>query len=732
MINLNKLNINDRDKAEIASFWVYQDINTARPFKVNGKKFKQVHKETDDKNNNQNGGVDMKVFELIDDNNQPTGKQVVAFQGTDSSENENSDNPFFLPDDWVEDIMLENDENATTKMLDESKEFYDNYLTKLSDAKTLNDNSFKKKYNANRKDFLNKSIEGVTGNSQGGASAKRIGQEYPDVDVITTDPARFPLSAWNKDGKPFYKNIIDYTSIFDILTNIQRGIGNNMPNKEVSVINGSPGLTHIVESHTGYHRKFNKKDNTYEDIPIKIKSVNDTEVKHGKKVPKTIEVKVEMDDLIPINVWTGESIAKSGNSGLIQLNLDNLSKLSDMVTNETSTSLNECCDFLHESYNIAEKENKEFGNRKERLSKDIKDTIELSLMASIHTQLEMAAPQLISILDEAEVILTSINQILEDSSPLPKLEGYGPIKENLISNNNLLRNGIETINTNLGDVIKQIFKNIVHELMDGVAAELMKHLKIVDSNIKSIKKQNDTFGKQIKDVKKIMEEQDATILDGNVNIRYSNNHMVKGKMEKSHYLKNKMSILNDHIDNGVKKIGDFLEGLYDNVFASNSKIYHNILEHFDRLLSSIHTAESVISSPQFKLLTKTRLVSPLLISSLKATLPMLEHEIHNIKKLIQDLHALAPLISGKIDDIVLQLKPYIVELIFSATHYNNMFLLNSSAQGRLDQMAQQFEVVVNGLNENEGEAIRAMDQSAQLLRNNMTIVKDQLEKLAVY
>lgn len=61
-----------------------------------------------------------------------------------------------------------------------------------------------------------------------------------------------------------------------------------------------------------------------------------------------------------------------------------------------------------------------------------------------------------------------------------------------------------------------------------------------------------------------------------------------------------------------------------------------------------------------------------------------------------------------------------------------MFLLNSQAQGRLDQMAQQFEVVVNGLNENEGEAIRAMNQSAQLLRDNMTVVKDQLEKLAVY
>ena len=78
------------------------------------------------------------------------------------------------------------------------------------------------------------------------------------------------------------------------------------------------------------------------------------------------------------------------------------------------------------------------------------------------------------------------------------------------------------------------------------------------------------------------------------------------------------------------------------------------------------------------------------------------------------------------------MKPFIVNVMFEPTHYDDMFILNSQAQGRLDQMAQQFEVVVNGLNENEGEAIRAMDQSAQLLRDNMTVVKDQLEKLAVY
>ncbi|CXR54114.1 lipoprotein [Staphylococcus aureus] len=71
-------------------------------------------------------------------------------------------------------------------------------------------------------------------------------------------------------------------------------------------------------------------------------------------------------------------------------------------------------------------------------------------------------------------------------------------------------------------------------------------------------------------------------------------------------------------------------------------------------------------------------------------------------------------------------------IIYSPSHYDDMFILNTQAHARLDQMAQQFEVVCNGLNENEGQAIQTMDQSASLIRSNLIQVKEQLEKLAVY
>lgn len=71
-------------------------------------------------------------------------------------------------------------------------------------------------------------------------------------------------------------------------------------------------------------------------------------------------------------------------------------------------------------------------------------------------------------------------------------------------------------------------------------------------------------------------------------------------------------------------------------------------------------------------------------------------------------------------------------IIYSPSHYDDMFILNTQAHARLDQMAQQFEVVCNGLNENEGQAIQTMDQSVSLIRSNLIQVKEQLEKLAVY
>ena len=284
---------------------------------------------------------------------------------------------------------------------------------------------------------------------------------------------------------------------------------------------------------------------------------------------------------------------------------------------------------------------------------------------------------------------------------------------------------------NIDKDIKAIFKNIDHDFEDGVSEEMMKHLNIVNNNIQQIQQQNDIYGQQIGDIKSIMQHQDATILDGNLNISSSSFHMVYGQMQPSQYLTRKMSILKDHINKGFERLGETLQDNYNEYFRPIVEVAKTLIDICHALNMGIKQIKSTLEQADKKLLSKITFCG-IAVHSIKVTLDSFEKHIGNWITLLHDLLQVSPILSNHLDDIVENMKPFIVNVMFEPTHYDDMFILNSQAQGRLDQMAQQFEVVVNGLNENEGEAIRAMDQSAQLLRDNMTVIKDQLEKLAVY
>ena len=101
---------------------------------------------------------------------------------------------------------------------------------------------------------------------------------------------------------------------------------------------------------------------------------------------KTINIKLDMDGRIPINVWTGESIARSGSGKLIKLDIEKLGNLEQLVTGETSRMLSECVTFLNESFNISQKENSNFGNRKHKLKRDFIDKICLESMEGVAMQ----------------------------------------------------------------------------------------------------------------------------------------------------------------------------------------------------------------------------------------------------------------------------------------------------------------------------------------------------------
>ncbi|HCT1838530.1 TPA: hypothetical protein OTP86_000474 [Staphylococcus aureus] len=717
--------INDRDLTEISGYWVYQDLKDNSTIKVNGNKYKVLSTISNNKNKNINGSADIKIFELLDSNNSPSGQQIISFEGTNNNESINPKNPLKgkVGDDWLENIKLMDNEKTTTPLLEQNNKFLELYKKKLDDANKLSNSNFYRKYGEKVAKYKNKEVVSEDGNSQGGASAIHQGVEHPEKHIVSTNPAMLPEAIWRNLKQSNFENIINFHSTNDVLSWLQDPFAKEMPGKRINIRDGVPTLNGLIDSHLGFKREFNSKTNEYKDIPVhKIESVKDTEIKNGKEVKKVININLDMDGRIPINVWTGDSIARSGKGKNIKLDIEKLGDLYQLVTGETSTMLQECVTFLNESFNISQSENSYFGDRKHKLKQKFKNVIEIDVLENMSR----------NITSKKNELFESIDSFMDKIGPIAILVpalNLKPLKWGINKVDSQFQRGIERIHDSIDKILVKMFKNLDHDLQDGVTEEMMKHLKIVRENIILIKNQNDIYGNQIADIKSIMSYQDATIMDGNLNINYNGQHMVSGKVNLSKYLSRKMTILKNHIDNAVEELSDYIQKVYNENFKELVRNINNTTEIIKGIIDGLNLL--------ITMLYEKRIIDGLKESSIDRK--QFENSIEELKinltkwtDFLHDLKAASPILENHLDDIVKNMKPLIVQMIFEPSHYDDMFILNTQAHARLDQMAKQFEVVCNGLNENEGQAIQTMDQSASLIRSNLIQVKEQLEKLAVY
>ncbi len=717
--------INDRDLTELSGYWVYQDLKDNSTIKVNGNKYKVLSTISNNKKKNINGSADIKIFELLDSNNSPSGQQIISFEGTNNNESINPKNPLKgkVGDDWLENIKLMDNEKTTTPLLEQNNKFLELYKKKLDDANKLSNSNFYRKYGEKVAKYKNKEVVSEDGNSQGGASAIHQGVEHPEKHIVSTNPAMLPEAIWRNLKQSNFENIINFHSTNDVLSWLQDPFAKEMPGKRINIRDGVPTLNGLIDSHLGFKREFNSKTNEYKDIPVhKIESVKDTEIKNGKEVKKVININLDMDGRIPINVWTGDSIARSGKGKNIKLDIEKLGDLYQLVTGETSTMLQECVTFLNESFNISQSENSYFGDRKHKLKQKFKNVIEIDVLENMSR----------NITSKKNELFESIDSFMDKIGPIAILVpalNLKPLKWGINKVDSQFQRGIERIHDSIDKILVKMFKNLDHDLQDGVTEEMMKHLKIVRENIILIKNQNDIYGNQIADIKSIMSYQDATIMDGNLNINYNGQHMVSDKVNLSKYLSRKMTILKNHIDNAVEELSDYIQKVYNENFKELVRNINNTTEIIKGIIDGLNLL--------ITMLYEKRIIDGLKESSIDRK--QFENSIEELKinltkwtDFLHDLKAASPILENHLDDIVKNMKPLIVQMIFEPSHYDDMFILNTQAHARLDQMAKQFEVVCNGLNENEGQAIQTMDQSASLIRSNLIQVKEQLEKLAVY
>lgn len=679
--------INDRDLTELSGYWVYQDLKDNSTIKVNGNKYKVLSTISNNKNKNINGSADIKIFELLDSNNSPSGQQIISFEGTNNNESINPKNPLKgkVGDDWLENIKLMDNEKTTTPLLEQNNKFLELYKKKLDDANKLSNSNFYRKYGEKVAKYKNKEVVSEDGNSQGGASAIHQGVEHPEKHIVSTNPAMLPEAIWRNLKQSNFENIINFHSTNDVLSWLQDPFAKEMPGKRINIRDGVPTLNGLIDSHLGFKREFNSKTNEYKDIPVhKIESVKDTEIKNGKEVKKVININLDMDGRIPINVWTGDSIARSGKGKNIKLDIEKLGDLYQLVTGETSTMLQECVTFLNESFNISQSENSYFGDRKHKLKQKFKNVIEIDVLENMSR----------NITSKKNELFESIDSFMDKIGPIAILVpalNLKPLKWGINKVDSQFQRGIERIHDSIDKILVKMFKNLDHDLQDGVTEEMMKHLKIVRENIILIKNQNDIYGNQIADIKSIMSYQDATIMDGNLNINYNGQHMVSGKVNLSKYLSRKMTILKNHIDNAVEELSDYIQKVYNENFKELVRNINNTTEIIKGIIDGLNLL--------ITMLYEKRIIDGLKESSIDRK--QFENSIEELKinltkwtDFLHDLKAASPILENHLDDIVKNMKPLIVQMIFEPSHYDDMFILNTQAHARLDQMAKQFEVVL--------------------------------------
>lgn len=669
--------INDRDLTELSGYWVYQDLKDNSTIKVNGNKYKVLSTISNNKNKNINGSADIKIFELLDSNNSPSGQQIISFEGTNNNESINPKNPLKgkVGDDWLENIKLMDNEKTTTPLLEQNNKFLELYKKKLDDANKLSNSNFYRKYGEKVAKYKNKEVVSEDGNSQGGASAIHQGVEHPEKHIVSTNPAMLPEAIWRNLKQSNFENIINFHSTNDVLSWLQDPFAKEMPGKRINIRDGVPTLNGLIDSHLGFKREFNSKTNEYKDIPVhKIESVKDTEIKNGKEVKKVININLDMDGRIPINVWTGDSIARSGKGKNIKLDIEKLGDLYQLVTGETSTMLQECVTFLNESFNISQSENSYFGDRKHKLKQKFKNVIEIDVLENMSR----------NITSKKNELFESIDSFMDKIGPIAILVpalNLKPLKWGINKVDSQFQRGIERIHDSIDKILVKMFKNLDHDLQDGVTEEMMKHLKIVRENIILIKNQNDIYGNQIADIKSIMSYQDATIMDGNLNINYNGQHMVSGKVNLSKYLSRKMTILKNHIDNAVEELSDYIQKVYNENFKELVRNINNTTEIIKGIIDGLNLL--------ITMLYEKRIIDGLKESSIDRK--QFENSIEELKinltkwtDFLHDLKAASPILENHLDDIVKNMKPLIVQMIFEPSHYDDMFILNTQAHARLD------------------------------------------------
>ncbi|GAB5718231.1 hypothetical protein JMUB7511_04060 [Staphylococcus aureus] len=688
--------ITDLDAIELSSGWNYNEkLNVGKHINVNSHSYKVI-----DKVNPTSTGLGYKIYERYD-NKKPTGRLIISFDGTDFSDINDVNTDLRLAGDSIPNQLLE------------AGKVYSNLKNKYQDANTMDSFEFKSKYNEDSTNYEGKSITNAGGNSLSGAIAQYLGVLDPGLSVTTTNSAPIPKSL-TRMARRDANNIHNYHSRSDTLTRINIGglMYHSVVGKHIFLENGVSTFGALVPAHTGYNFEEKEKLDHFDQDNIINKEVYTS--RNGLKIY------ADMDEHTPIFVWSGDAIGAG--TSKIKLDKGHLADLNDYVHGRLTEYVNNIDIKMKDIRTSVERENNNFSQHVNETKDHFKKVIKLNeLEGWIHNISNLIRTKIESKADELKGNLRT----LRDQDNILDLVGADHIINSIIDFidkitdkiSKFIKYGddfIEAAFDIISNTIVKMFVNLSEGFEDGVREEVLAHLNVVIPNIQIIKNQVTHFGDGINDILTQMTHLDDNVMVNNVPINKNATKQTSKPLAESKNLLLNLEIRNKVMESGLATL------------ASNINLL--LVPETLRIIALISIVDACTPTLS-NFVGKIEWIASK-VPFAKTTAETLKSFKNLVDKLHQQLTDMR-LILGELiftELIIVEMHDFFKNALLSDSLLRDIKVLSSNAKGDADMLETELHAVINAMSQNEGKSVDALKNSTASLKNNLTKLKEQLDK----
>lgn len=552
--------------------------------------------------------------------------------------------------------------------------------------------------------------------------------------TVTLNPALLPEGLVDYDKE--YSNITNYFSQYDGLTKLETalGLGHRIPGYQYKINAGIPEFSKFLTNHTGYIGGKDGKQYYYIGQP--------GQPGYGK-------INIEADTFVVSSIWTGQALY-GGQSPRIKINQDNMHVLADSIQNHVMERVSLVETYLKNSDEIVQDEGSRYyerlSNLQETFSRLFEEGAASPLFAGITTSgyiLKSAIDGMITLLNNAESSAKALNAVL-NSPPAQIVEHVFNQSIDTETLFNDARNFLLMVRSDVDELshflpnfvarkIPELFEGGTDHFMDAVVGELQAHFKIIGKNNTLIGKHLADYQNQVKHVAVDFQNRDSLLANA------ISNHATASlgattvdptrtyKLEESPYLTMGMKILEIQLDLAYKKVTDISYALLLPLMAG-LEIVTIQLEH------TLETISTVIKGAVNVAFNST--MPGILIGFLSDYDDKIRDKVHTA---LEPLDELADTVEGLrrgIGNLIVyfpqlleNFKPYLYSALFSQSNFYNVYLYNLASMSILEDMDRLFKDIVFQLSDQEeGIAIEALCEVSQSVKQNMSILNEQVDR----